>query len=293
MKVSETIQDFNMYLKFDLQSKEANLKTAKLVMKDFFKTFSTYETWDVTKYHIFHFIEKLRTKNKESTISCKLFRIRQYADFCFYNRIPFLIPKAIPQIELPHPTFVRLSAYEIKKLIEAPFELWKHRLTKFRDSAIIATLASGGMRVSELANIKKDEVDWINGRIHIIGKWEKPRFVYFSPVAVEKINLYFQERVDASPYLFVSTAKKVKDRKMDINSITLMIKTYAEIVLKKKVTAHTLRHFFATMLNKEKVDPFTMRLLMGHKSVETLSIYTHPDDKMFYSAINKVNKQIA
>jgi site-specific recombinase XerD len=177
-----------------------------------------------------------------------------------------------------------LTLNQIKKLLEAPNI---STLTGLRDRAILETLFSTGMRVSELASLNKEQIkitpetDYLE--IVIIGKGNRPRPVYLSERAIKWLKKYLATRQDdKEKALFVNYKgpKKTISRRLSPRSIEAIVKKYALLAgLPAFTTPHTLRHSFATDLLMKGVDLKTIQEFLGHKNISTTQIYAHITSK--------------
>ncbi|MCD7925988.1 site-specific tyrosine recombinase XerD [Phocaeicola sp.] len=157
-----------------------------------------------------------------------------------------------------------------------------------RNRAILETLYSCGLRVSELCNLKLSELYFDEGFIKVEGKGNKQRLVPISPRAIKEINLYFTDRnqmkikPDFEDFVFISNFGKNISRIMVFH----IIKELAErIGLKKKISPHTFRHSFATHLLEGGANLRAIQCMLGHESIGTTEIYTHIDRSMLRSEI--------
>ncbi|MFV0378461.1 MAG: site-specific tyrosine recombinase XerD [Mangrovibacterium sp.] len=150
-----------------------------------------------------------------------------------------------------------------------------------RNKAMLETLYSCGLRVSELVNLKVTNLFFEQGFVKIEGKAEKERLVPVSSKAVEEINKYIQGyrktlkiASDSENVLFLNRRGKKLSRVM----IFTIIKNLAEKVgLEKKISPHTFRHSFATHLISGGADLRAVQEMLGHESILTTEIYTHLD----------------
>ena len=169
--------------------------------------------------------------------------------------------------ERKHP---RVSEFEeIKKLIESPTQFEKNKTIALRNRAVLETLFSTGMRISELINLRKDQIDK-TGRIFIRGKGKKERFVYLTPRAQKHIKNYLEVRGESkSPYLFVPYRGKnvnLKDKKISPNYLEERVKRYRELLgLNVPISVHGVRHGFATYLAESGASPAAIQILLGHE----------------------------
>ncbi|PJE69594.1 MAG: hypothetical protein COU98_01160 [Candidatus Staskawiczbacteria bacterium CG10_big_fil_rev_8_21_14_0_10_38_10] len=183
--------------------------------------------------------------------------------------------------ERKHPRVSELE--EIIRLIKSPTQFEKNEIVALRNRAILETLFSTGMRISELVNLKKDQIDK-TGRIFIRGKGKKERFVYLTPRAQKHIKNYLEVRGETeSPFLFIPCRGKnanVKDKKISPNYLEMKVKKYRELLgLNIPITVHGIRHAFATYLAESGANPAAIQILLGHESLDTTTRYVHASDR--------------
>ena len=150
-----------------------------------------------------------------------------------------------------------------------------------RNKAILETLYSCGLRVSELTNLKISDLFFEEGFIKVTGKGDKQRFVPIGPSTQKYITIYVKEirsHITISPLykdtLFLNRRGKQLTRAM----IFTIIKQLAEkIELNKNISPHTFRHSFATHLLENGADLRAIQLMLGHESITTTEIYMHVD----------------
>lgn len=178
-----------------------------------------------------------------------------------------------------------LSVEEIDSLISAIDRSTKEGQ---RNCAILETLYSCGLRVSELCNLKISDLYLDDGFIKVEGKGRKQRLVPISPKAIKEIKLYFEYRGEGlikpefEDYVFISRFGKNISRIMVFH----IIKELADkISLKKTISPHTFRHSFATHLLEGGANLRAIQCMLGHESIGTTEIYTHIDR-------NKLRKEI-
>lgn len=157
-----------------------------------------------------------------------------------------------------------------------------------RNRAILETLYSCGLRVSELCNLKLSELYFEEGFIKVEGKGSKQRLVPISPRAIKEIRLYFTDRnlMKIKPgfedFVFISNFGKNISRIMVFHIIKELA---ARIGLKKQISPHTFRHSFATHLLEGGANLRAIQCMLGHESIGTTEIYTHIDRNMLRSEI--------
>lgn len=171
-----------------------------------------------------------------------------------------------------------LSIYEIDDMVSA-IDLSKPE--GHRNKAIIETLYSCGLRVSELINLKLSNTHFNEGFIKVEGKGNKERLVPISPKAVNEISYYLDNyrnhlsvKREAEDIVFLNRRGNMLTRIM----IFTIVKNLAELAgLKKNISPHTLRHSFATHLVEGGADLRAVQEMLGHESILTTEIYTHLD----------------
>jgi len=159
-------------------------------------------------------------------------------------------------------------------------------LDDLRDKAILTTLFSTGMRVSELCSLNRGEIDLKRGELSVRGKGGKIRLVFISDETKKNIQDYVAKRTDVDEALFIripksKTFSKDSDLRLTPRSIQRVIKKHSikAGIMGKKISPHTLRHSFATDLLRNGADIRSVQAMLGHASVTTTQIYTHVTDK--------------
>jgi len=146
---------------------------------------------------------------------------------------------------------------------------------------MLELLFSTGMRISELVGLNRDQIDG-SGRIFIRGKGKKERFVYLTPRAKTFVEIYLKSRRDRLPALFIPYRGRgrtsVKQR-ISTNYFQERIKKYRQhLQINVPISAHTLRHGFATYLAEQGANPAAIQILLGHESLDTTTRYVHASD---------------
>ena len=180
-----------------------------------------------------------------------------------------------PRIGLKLPTV--LSLEEIENLMSVIDQSTKEGQ---RNRAILETLYSCGLRISELTKLKFSDLFFDEGFIKVEGKGSKQRLVPISHTAINEIGkyLYYRRQMDIKKgyedALFLSNRGKPISRIM----IFHFIKQYAEMAgIKKTISPHTFRHSFATHLLEGGANIRAIQLMLGHEKITTTEIYTHMD----------------
>ena len=157
-----------------------------------------------------------------------------------------------------------------------------------RNKAMLETLYSCGLRVSELVGLKLSGIFRAEGFVRVIGKGDKERLVPFSPRALKEIDLYLPDRNSLSiqagheDILFLNRRGKMLTR----NMVFTIIRELAQAAgINKTVSPHTFRHSFATHLVEGGADLRAIQEMLGHESITTTEIYTHLDREYLREAI--------
>ena len=190
------------------------------------------------------------------------------------------------RIELPKSTPRQVSflgSEELNRLLGSPDT---STLGGLRDRAILETLFSTGLRVSELARLNREQMDLDGRELGVVGKGNKPRVVFLSDSAAMWIGQYLESREDHFRPLFIrysggcDIAKGGERMRLTPRSIQRIVAKYARCsFVTAKTSPHTLRHSFATDLLVGGADIRSVQEMLGHKSITTTQVYTHVTDK--------------
>jgi len=172
-----------------------------------------------------------------------------------------------------------LDSERIRRLLDSP--QISNRIG-LRDKAILETLFSTGLRVSELVSLNRDQIDFKRQEFGVKGKGNKLRVVFLSDTASQWIKRYLESRKDHFKPLFirysgaVDTEKTGEKMRLTARSIEEIVTKYAQRCgLPIKVSPHTLRHSFATDLLIGGADLRSVQEMLGHESIRTTQVYTH------------------
>ncbi len=234
---------------------------------------------DVTLNHLHNFIAELHDLGISSRSQARIISgIKSFFRFLklenYINNNPTLLLES-PRIGRKLPEV--LSIEEIDEMISC-IDLSANEGQ--RNRAIIETLYSCGLRVSELINLEINKIFLDEEYIVIKGKGDKERIVPISPTAIHEINLYLEDRrkLNIKPgeenILFLNRRGSRLTRVM----IFYIIKQLAELAgIRKEISPHTLRHSFATHLLEGGANLRAIQQMLGHESISTTEIYIHID----------------
>ncbi len=231
----------------------------------------------IEREHILSFLLKLRREKKAvATINRHLSSIRTFFRYLIQDQVLKTDPSALietPKQEkkLPH----ILSVEEVEQLLQAP-----ESSTPFgqRDKAMLEVLYATGIRVSELINLKLDDVHLEMGFLKCMGKGAKERIIPLGEAAIKALTLYLNngrrklDKTRRETTLFLNH----HGRPLTRQGFWKIIKQHAvQAGIKKRITPHTLRHSFATHLLENGADLRAVQEMLGHADISTTQIYTH------------------
>ncbi|MFC1781031.1 tyrosine recombinase XerC [Planctomycetota bacterium] len=214
----------------------------------------------------------------KSTIARKLATLRSFYKFLVKrNHVSSNPVSAVrtPKQEKKLPRFLEYE--EVKRLLETPpVNTWLGA----RDRAIMETLYSTGIRVSELVGLNMDDIDFLGEVIHVRGKGKKERITPIGTSALQTIQHYMEYRNRRaqnnsnfdSKVLFVNK----HGRRLSTRSVRRKMDKYLKMAgLDPAISPHTLRHSFATHMLNNGADLRSVQELLGHQSLSTTQVYTH------------------
>jgi len=222
------------------------------------------------------------------SIARKIASIRSFFKFLFREGIIKNNPASslsTPKRDKHLPKF--LDEKEIVLLLESP---GKEDESGLRDAAILETLYSTGIRVSELVGLNIVSVDQLGGVIKVLGKGKKERIVPIGDRALQAIRDYLKKRrlaggKDDRALFFNKNGGRLTDR-----SVRRIINKYIlKTSIQQKISPHTLRHSFATHLLDHGADLRSVQELLGHANLSTTQIYTHITTERLKSAYEKTH----
>jgi len=212
---------------------------------------------------------------KKRTQAYHVIVIRNFLKYLVREGIKTVVPERVELPQIPERQIKIVEYDDVERLLSAPKG---SSIKTLRDKAILETLFSTGMRVSELCSLDRF-INLNRGEITIRGKGEKLRVVFLSDRARASIKNYLDKRQDADEPLFISISHG-KDPKnlgrINPRTVQRLVNKYARAAgITGKVTPHQLRHQFATDLLLNGADLRSVQELLGHSNISTTQIYTH------------------
>lgn len=292
------LDDFLLHLRADNFSEETSynyerdLKTFEyFISNDIKKPFKSIAKTDILRFKAYLMSSERKTAEQGNaikrlgsySINRVLSALRSYLAFLEDMDISSPISSNAVKLVKNEKKHARVPEFEeVIKLIEAPNKYEADEKIALRNRAMLETLFATGMRISELLSLKVTQIDQ-TGRIYILGKGKKQRFVYLTPRALAHLKNYLAKRASTSEMLFVpyrGRNNNEKNKKISSNYLQFKIKRYRELLdINIPISAHTLRHGFATYLAENGANPAAIQILLGHESLDTTTRYVHASDK--------------
>ncbi len=284
----QTIRTYEYYLhRFLLWAAKHNLQQPKQITA---ALVHEYRVW------LKHLKNRFGEELKINTLNYHMIALRAFLKYLAREDIQSLTPEKIELGKMEERHVSVLEDDELERLLAAPqirsqkpeVRSQKQRihneLIRLRDKTMLETLFSTGLRVAELANLNRDQINLKRDEFSVRGKGGKIRVVFLSPSAKEALRNYFDARTDLSPFIFVrhdpAAGKSETEKPLTPRSIERIVSRYARIAgITKRITPHTLRHSFGTDLLRGGADIRAVQTLLGHASITTTQIYTHVTDQ--------------
>jgi site-specific recombinase XerD len=215
------------------------------------------------------------------TANAYMITLRSFFKYLEKTGIKSVSPTSIDLIKQEQRMVEFLTEEELEKLFQTPDP---HTLIGSRDLAIMECIYSTGLRISELTNLDKRDINLETREFAVRGKWRKIRVVYLTEKSANLIQNYLEKRNDTYSPLFIrhnfdkDNIATLDDESVRLSRffITTMIKQTAfKAGILKDISAHTLRHSFATTLLNNGADIRSIQEMLGHASITTTQVYTH------------------
>jgi len=291
MTVSALIIDFLEYLELERNTSQLTIKNYDHYLKRFLEFAGDIDPKNidlntVRKYRLFlsRFTDPKTKKGlKRVTQNYFMIALRAFLRYLARVDIETLSPEKVELGEAePRPLKILDDAH-LKQLLDAPDVTKKDGI---RDRAILETLFSTGLRVSELASLNRDTINLNRKEFGIIGKGGKERVVFISDSAADWLQKYLDVRKDSFKPLFIRFQGRIdpsdngQSMRLSPRSIERTVEKYVKnLGFAVKATPHTLRHSFATDLLINGADIRSVQEMLGHSNISTTQIYTHVTNK--------------
>lgn len=293
MKLRDAIYDFLTHAEVGKYQSKKTVENYRHYLKRFEK-FAKADA-DITKltpetirdYRLF--LHRTNIRGQGVTLDIKtqqyhLIALRALLKHLQKNDVQTISPEKIELPKVPERQVEVLAREELEAMFNTVDVTKRNGL---RDIAILHLLYSTGLRVSELSNLNRKDVNLETREFRIVGKGRKARIVFVSDTAADHVERYLESRNDNWLPLFVSNSNRSgqpsllgEERRLEPQAIERVVRNIAtQAGIVKKVTPHTLRHTFATELLKNGADIRSVQEMLGHASITTTQIYTHLTNK--------------
>ncbi len=307
MQITTLITEFLEYLEIERNRSQLTIKNYDYYLRRFadiaeVKTVADINDDRVRKFRLqLNRMTNLRTGEplKKKTQNYHMIALRAFLKYLAKRDIKSLAPEKIELAKQEDRQIDFMEDEELSRLLEAPLQFIQisrdarsrvstgnRQIVAYRDKAILELLFSTGLRVSELAKLKIENINLKRDEFSVRGKGGKIRVVFISDQARYWLKQYLESRTDTSPFLFIAhdRAQTARDEKaiapITSRSIERMVEKYAKAAgIMKKITPHTLRHSYATDLLRNGADIRSVQSMLGHSSITTTQIYTHITDQ--------------
>lgn len=292
MNLKSLIKDYLEYLEIEKNRSQKTIENYWHYLERFFNWAEINQPQEISaemirQYRLY--LNRLKDKDeknlKKITQNYHLIALRGFLKYLSKRGIESLSAEQIELAKQEERQVDFLEGDDLERLLKAPEG---SNLDGLRDKAILETLFSTGLRVSELCFLNRDEIDLDKGEFSVKGKGGKIRVVFLSEMAKKALKDYLEKRIDVDPALFIRIPRgrkplfhKFSNLRLTPRSIQRIIKKYAVKagIVGKRVTPHVLRHSFSTDLLRGGADLRSVQALLGHASITTTQIYTHVTDK--------------
>lgn len=270
--MEKEINEFESYLRFEKKYSE---NTVKSYIRDLKRFNSYFNKKNISKKEIDEYINYLNNSLDVRSISRNISTLKSFYKFLKINKyIDKNIMETInnPKIKKSLPKV--LSEEEVILLLEIDLK------TDFdyRNKAMLELMYSSGLRVSEIINLKVNDIDLNSDIVRVFGKGSKERIIPLSEYSSDALKNYILNhrkelfKHGENDYLFLNNHGKNMSRQ---GFFKILKKIAKEKNIKKDFSPHTLRHSFATHLLKNGADLRSIQELLGHSDISSTQIYTH------------------
>lgn len=282
------LEKFIRYLAIEKNYSSHTILNYRLDLEDFYKFLGGLELEKVDYLLLRKYLAVLKEKNLSArSIGRRLSALRSFFKFLtregYLKTNPILILSS-PKLEKHLPDF--LTEEEVAKLIESAFGRSEKDERGLRDRAVLETFYSTGMRISEVAGLSTQDIDFISGTLKVFGKGKKERIVPIGEAAIASIRRYLEKRKKQNEALFLNK----NGTRISTRGMRDIFEKYVHLAgIRHGISPHTLRHSFATHLLNRGADLRTVQELLGHANLSTTQIYTHLTTERLKSIYDKAH----
>lgn len=294
MAINNILMDYLHYLKVERGLSENTINSYGIDLKLFLEYLRENEIpsfKQVNKEVIVNYMQSEKNNNKaNSSILRSVSSLRKFFQYLAQEKIiekdPMLLidtPKKkqhLPQV---------LTKEEVEKLLRSPNT---GQVLGLRDRAMLELMYTTGLRISEIINLKLEDLHLTMGTLQTLGKGHKERIVPVGDEAIKWVNRYLEEarpkllKQKRSNYLFLNFHGNNLTRQGVWKNLKAEVRKAG---IQKNITPHTLRHSFATHILENGADLRIVQELLGHADISTTQIYTHLSNKQLADIYNRAH----
>lgn len=288
-EIKKLITEFLEHLEIEKGCSPLTIRNYDFYLQRFIKQSKIDSPEEITKELVRQFrlwLSRLKNYHQDNlspaTQNYHLIAIRCFLKYLAVKDVLSLAPEKIELAKTGERQISFLEGDDLEKLLDAPLQVKQKEIITYRDKAILELLFSTGLRVSELTNLKRENINLDKTEFSVRGKGQKWRLVFLSNQAKSWLKKYLEQRTDIDPALFIRYDRAIKNnqesKSMAIapRSVQRLVQKYAKVAgLTKKISVHTLRHSFATDLLSNGANLRAVQELLGHRNITTTQIYTH------------------
>lgn len=286
-----SVDDFLFHCRFEKNLSDNTLKAYSLDLKQFshfvFTENKITSIRQIDRQLLRQYLKKILISNKVKTVKRKLATLKALFNYLEFDDRITVNPFRKMRIKIKEPLNLPkvMTLYEIKTLFKTLYDFrasskkngYYSYKALIRDIVVLELLFATGIRVFELCNLARNDVNIEQNFINIRGKGNKERIIQIcngeiTQVLKEYIKLFHANNGRPDSYFFLNRL----GQRLSEQSVRFMIKKYTRLSeIEKNITPHMFRHTFATLLLEQEVDIRYIQQFLGHSSITTTQIYTH------------------
>ncbi len=270
-RISDLLPYFLAYAKAELRLSPETVLKYRESMVTILKIIGDLAPGEIRKEHVLNIKARCTERNLSAArIASLVYALKSFLKFCrLALGVETIDTRDIHSPKIPKREVLFLTQEEVQDFVaQIPIRRsprkFDMRWLAFR--VLVEVLLGTGMRLSEALSLKRTSINFETGEATIVGKGNKERVVFFSPRALNWVKEYVSRRSDASPYLFVVCKARRLTRE---TAVTWFRRFHNKAGIKKKVTAHILRHTVATTLLFNGCPIGHIREILGHEHLVT------------------------
>ena len=286
--LSKLLTEFLEYLEIEKNVSPLTVKNYDFYLRRFLSWGKLQDPKDITsekvrqyRLHLNRLINQQKEPLKASTRNYHLIALRAFLKYLAKRDVASLSSEKVELAKQQERQVSFMEGSDLERFLEAPLKIEQQNIVQIRDKAILELLFSTGLRVSELAGLKKDQINMGKYEFTVRGKGGKLRVVFLSHNARHWVGEYLKQRSDDEEWMFLRHDRAMKRSAENFKPITprsiqRIVQFYAKAAgITKRITPHTLRHSYATDLLMNGADIRSVQSMLGHASITTTQIYTH------------------